>query len=40
MLEKLNVIMVENLMGMAALSVVPACAFNLLIGWGGLWSST
>jgi len=24
----------------ASLSVEPAYAFNLLIGWGGLWSST
>ena len=31
--------MVEHLKVMAALSVEPAYAFNLLIGWGGLWSS-
>jgi len=28
--------MVEHLKVMAALSVEPAYAFNLLIGWGGL----
>jgi len=27
---------VEHLKVMAALTVEPACAFNLLIGWGGL----
>jgi len=26
---------VEHLKVMAALTVEPACAFNLLIGWGG-----
>jgi len=30
---------VEHLKVMAALTVEPAYAFNLLIGWGGLWSS-
>ena len=43
--EHLKVLLVEHLkvrvylLG-GGLMVEPACAFNLLIGWGGLWSST
>ena len=43
--EHLKVLLVEHLKvqftyWVGGLMVEPACAFNLLIGWGGLWSST